>query len=76
MNLNRVNGSADNYTVNVYNMSYAYRVQLTQLYALAKVVIDNDRVHLEDSPYDMFCIPYSDELQLKNNYNKRNETPI
>ena len=67
LNLNRVNGSADNYTVNVYNMSYAYRVQLTQLYALAKVVIDNDRVHLEDSPYDMFCIPYSDELQIKNN---------
>ena len=23
-----------------------------------------DRLHLQDSPYDMFCIPYSDDIQM------------
>ena len=67
LNLTNVNGSMGNNTIYIENLSERYRVQLTQLYAQAKVVIDNNRVHLEDSPYDMFCIPYSDALVIKNN---------
>src|SRR5699024_701342 len=33
----------------------------------AKVTISDDRYHLEDQPYDMFCIPYSDELVVNQN---------
>ena len=44
----------------------------SQYLTLEQVVIDveatipgpTNRIHLEDSPYDMFCIPYSDELQM------------
>ena len=28
-----------------------------------KTIIPQDRLHLNDQPYDMFCIPYSDDLQ-------------
>lgn len=31
-----------------------------------EIQIDNDRWHLNDAPYDMFCIPYSDSLILNN----------
>ena len=30
----------------------------------ATITEPTERVHLEDSPYDMFCIPYSDDLQM------------
>lgn len=30
-----------------------------------KIVIPKDRVHLNDQPYDMFCMPYSDDLQYE-----------
>lgn len=44
----------------------------TKYLTLEQVVIEvaaviprkNSRIHLEDSPYDMFCIPYSDDLQM------------
>ena len=65
LNLTNVSGTVGNKTFYIENLSNRYRVQLTQLYAQAKVVIDNNRVHLEDSPYDMFCIPYSDDLVIK-----------
>ena len=65
LNLTNVSGTVGNKTFYIENLSDRYRVQLTQLYAQAKVVIDNNRVHLEDSPYDMFCIPYSDDLVIK-----------
>jgi len=65
-NLQGVNGSYDDNTVKVYTQCNSYKITLTQLYAQAKVTIDSNRTHLEDSPYDMFCIPYSDELVIKN----------
>ena len=53
-----------------FRLSYGYDVyQLTleQLFTTATVTIDNTRYHLEDQPYDMFCIPYSDELKIYKN---------
>ena len=29
------------------------------------VDLNSDRAHLNDAPYDMFCIPFSDTLNLK-----------
>ena len=44
-------------------------LELEQVYMECSVKINENNVlsrcHLVDSPYDMFCIPYSDELQLK-----------
>lgn len=37
-----------------------YRIELKELEANALVTLDNNRLHLDDSPYDMFCMPYSD----------------
>lgn len=67
LNLTGVSGSPNGTTFHINNVSYGYRVQFTQLFAEAKVTIDDNRTHLEDSPYDMFCIPYSDDLVVKNN---------
>ena len=40
---------------------------LTEVFGTTyKMVIPKDRVHLNDQPYDMFCIPYSDDLQYEN----------
>ena len=62
-----VYGSPDDYTFETKAHCYGYRVRLTQIFNKATVTLDNDRSHLEDSPYDMFCIPYSDEFVIKNN---------
>lgn len=32
----------------------------------AKTFISANRFHLTDAPYDMFCMPYSDKLKIKN----------
>lgn len=44
--------------------SDAYAIELTQISINCEVTIDNDRFHLSDNPYDMFCIPYSNTLQI------------
>ena len=62
-----VYGSPDDYTFETEAHCYGYRVRLTQIFNKATVTLDSDRSHLEDSPYDMFCIPYSDEFVIKNN---------
>ena len=41
-----------------------YWIELEQLALSLRVNIDNQRAHLEDAQYDMFCIPYSDSLKL------------
>ena len=57
------------------NASYAVRVQAPQ-YGLVltedtslgcKLTMTTDRYSLNDSPYDMFCIPYSDDLKIYKN---------
>lgn len=48
---------------------YEYNVYLDQYTVSAKVVISTpeNRYHLEDQPYDMFCMPYSDSLKIYQN---------
>ena len=48
----------------------AYYLTLEQLFTDATVTIDNTRYHLEDQPYDMFCIPYSNDLEIYKNGTK------
>ena len=62
--------SGDGDIVISYNNNYIY-LDLQQIALPCTVTIDNDRFHLEDSPYDMFCIPYSDTLKLR--YGSGNE---
>ena len=47
-----------------------YSISLNQLAVTSSVTIDNDRYHLEDQPFDMFCIPYSDTLPIYKNGTK------
>lgn len=49
---------------------YNYSISLDQLAISSSVTIDNDRYHLQDQPYDMFCIPYSDTLPIYKNGTK------
>ena len=46
-----------------YEENFPYIV-LEQANVSATVTIDTVRSHLEDAPYDMFCIPFSDTLQI------------
>lgn len=53
-----------------FQMQYTYieyTLTLEQILTTAKVTIDQNRYHLEDQPYDMFCIPYSDTLKIHKN---------
>ena len=49
-----------------------YTITYEQISSKATVTISdpNNRYHLEDQPYDMFCIPYSDDLQIYKNGEK------
>lgn len=53
-----------------FRLSYDYDVfvmTLEQIFTDAQVTINDTRYHLEDQPYDMFCIPYSDDLEIYKN---------
>ena len=43
-----------------------YTITYEQIFTKATVTISDpdNRYHLEDQPYDMICIPYSDDLQI------------
>lgn len=49
------------------NSSESYAIQLTSVGVSLYVDLNSDRAHLNDAPYDMFCIPFSDTLKLKYN---------
>ena len=49
------------------NSSASYAVQLTNVGVSLYVDLNSDRAHLNDAPYDMFCIPFSDTLKLRYN---------
>ena len=49
------------------NSSTSYAIQLTNVGVSLYVDLNSDRAHLNDAPYDMFCIPFSDTLKLKYN---------
>ena len=52
-------------TFTASNSSTSYAVQLTNVGVSLYVDLNSDRAHLNDAPYDMFCIPFSDTLRLK-----------
>ena len=52
-------------TFTASNSSTSYAVQLTNVGVSLYVELNSDRAHLNDAPYDMFCIPFSDTLRLK-----------
>ena len=55
-----------NYTTfTASNSSASYAIQLTNVGVSLYVDLNSDRAHLNDAPYDMFCIPFSDTLKLK-----------
>ena len=54
-------------TFTASNSSTSYAIQLTNVGVSLYVDLNSDRAHLNDAPYDMFCIPFSDTLKLKYN---------
>ena len=52
-------------TFTASNASTSYAIQLNQLGVSLYVELNSNRSHLNDSPYDMFCIPFSDTLKLR-----------
>jgi hypothetical protein len=62
------NGGSDSFKM--YYSYYEYTMTLEQVYITATTTINSDRYHLEDQPYDMFCIPYSDTLEIYKNGTK------
>lgn len=52
-------------TFTASNASNSYAIQLTNVGVSLYVDLNSDRAHLNDAPYDMFCIPFSDTLKLK-----------
>ena len=58
-----ITGSYTTFTVANYSASYA--IQLEQVGVSLYVDLNSDRAHLNDAPYDMFCIPFSDTLKLQ-----------
>lgn len=60
-----VTGTANNQTYMVYGEYNKYKITLSLVYENIKCSIDTSKIYqLNDSPYKMFCIPYSDELGL------------
>ena len=53
-----------------FKISYKYdeySLSFEQLTISASTTLNSDRYHLNDQPYDMFCIPYSDDLKIYKN---------
>ena len=62
---NKYSLSGDYTTFTATNASTSYAIQLNQVGVSLYVDLNSDRAHLNDAPYDMFCIPFSDTLKLK-----------
>ena len=53
-----------------FKIRYSYRsysISLEQVPVNIKTTLNSNRYHLEDQPYDMFCIPYSETLAIYKN---------
>lgn len=60
-----ITAQPNSYSFSVNFLAQQYEVTITEQAEPSltyKIEIDNDRYHLNDAPYDMFCIPYSDDL--------------
>ena len=75
---NELNGYQNEQTYNLnglpneksFKISYKYdeySLSFEQLTISASTTLNNDRYHLDDQPYDMFCIPYSNDLKIYKN---------
>ena len=62
-----ISGDPDEFSFAVEAKISRYRLHLRKLDLHAYVTIDSDRSHLDDSPYDMFCMPYSDTFRYRVN---------
>lgn len=65
-------GAGDNYTYETEFTYEAYRITLEQIPQQVTATISKPaaRYHLEDQPYDMFTIPYSNDLEIYKNGTK------
>lgn len=60
-------------TTETYKLRYSYmsyQIRLEQIPVKISATLNSDRYHLEDQPYDMFCIPYSSSLDIYKNGEK------
>ena len=53
-------GSTTNTTFSIYSEGTQYTIYLDQFFLTLSTTIGPDRYHLEDQPFDMFCIPYGE----------------
>lgn len=53
-----LNGVSNSQTWQIGISAAKVKVELTQVMTYIKTTISSDRNHLEDAPYDMFCIPF------------------
>lgn len=62
-----IEGNGASFTYKMLYNYYEYNIALEQLPLSASTTLNNNRYHLEDQPYDMFCIPYSNDLKVYQN---------
>lgn len=73
ININRnipgveITGTAQTGNFKVDFAYYEVTIKLEQAYQSAYLTIPENRYHLNDQPYDMFCMPFSDELEIYKN---------
>ena len=73
ININRnipgveITGTAQTGNFKVQFAYYEVTIKLEQAYEKAFVRIPENRYHLNDQPYDMFCMPFSDDLEIYKN---------
>lgn len=53
-------GATTNTTFSIYSEGTRYTIYLDQFFLTLSTTIGPDRYHLEDQPFDMFCIPYGE----------------
>lgn len=59
------NIGVDEISASIEGKRYFITLEQAPVSITTTITKSSDRLHLEDAPYDMFCIPYSDDLQLK-----------
>ena len=67
MNHRNITGTPNDESFRLSYNYYTYVLTLDQIFTDAVVTINDTRYHLEDQPYDMFCIPYSNDLKIYKN---------
>lgn len=73
ININRnipgveITGTAQTGNFKVDFAYYEVTIKIEQAYETAYLTIPENRYHLNDQPYDMFCMPFSDDLEIYKN---------